>query len=108
MGPMYEDHGLVFCQPNGRPLHPHNISARQFPRLCEAAGVPRIRFHDLRHTHATWLLAAGVHPKVVAARLGHSSTKLTLDTYSHVVESVEREAGNVVGSLLFSGSSRTA
>ncbi len=104
MGPMYEDHGLVFCQPNGRPLHPHNVSARQFPRLCEAAGVPRIRFHDLRHTHATWLLAAGVHPKVVAARLGHSSTNLTLDTYSHVIESVEREAGDVVGRLLFSRS----
>ena len=98
-GPDYEDHGLVFCQPNGRLLHPHNISARKFHRLCKKAGVKQLRFHDMRHTHASLLLARGVHPKVVADRLGHSNVDLTLNTYSHVVESVERDVAKEVDGL---------
>ncbi len=56
------------------------------------AGLPHIRLHDLRHTHATLLLSAGVHPKIVSERLGHSSIKITLDTYSHVLPGLQEAA----------------
>jgi integrase len=65
---------------NGTPLHPHLFSDA-FWRHVAAATLPRIRFHDLRHTHATLALAAGVHPKVVSERLGHASVVITLDTF---------------------------
>ncbi len=92
LGSSYQDYGLVFCQPNGKPLHAHNISRRDFRRVIERAGLPRIRFHDLRHCHATHLLRVGVHPKVVQERLGHSQIKVTLDTYSHVLPGLQEEA----------------
>ena len=57
-----------------------------------AAGLPRVRFHDLRHTHASLLLALGVHPKVVSERLGHATVGITLDTYSHVLPTLQEEA----------------
>ncbi len=65
------DIDLVFCQPDGKPLHLHNIVTRDFRRVTKQAKLPRIRFHDLRHSHATDLLAHGEHPKVVSERLGH-------------------------------------
>ena len=71
-----------------------------FKRLAAAAGVPPIRLHDLRHTSATLALAAGVHPKVVQERLGHSSISITLDTYSHVVKGLQHEAAEKVAALL--------
>jgi integrase len=83
--------GLVFISPNGNPVHQH-VLAKQFERLIEAAGVPRIRFHDTRHTSATLLMEAGVHAKIVAERLGHSSIAITLDRYSHVAESIQQVA----------------
>lgn len=92
LGGDYEDHGLVFCQPTGKPLHAHNIVQRDFRRVTERAGVPRIRFHDLRHCHATLLLQQGVHPKVVQERLGHSTIAMTLDTYSHIVPGMQEQA----------------
>jgi integrase len=58
--------------------------------MLEVAGVPHIRFHDLRHTHATMLLEQDVHPKIVSERLGHASVAITLDTYSHVLPSMQR------------------
>jgi integrase len=60
--------------------------------MVQAAGVPNIRFHDLRHTHATLLLEQDVHPKIVSERLGHASIAITLDTYSHVSPSLQRAA----------------
>ena len=60
--------------------------------LIDAAGLPEIRFHDLRHTHATMLLVAHVHPKIVQEGLGHSSIRVTLDTYSHTIPSMQGEA----------------
>ena len=60
-----------------------------------------IRFHDLRHTHATLALQAGVHPKVVSERLGHSSIAVTMDRYSHVMPSMEAEAAEKVAAVLF-------
>ena len=71
MGSTYTGLDLVFCQPDGKPLHLHNIVSRDFRRVTKKAGLPPIRFHDLRHSHATDLLAHGENPKVVQERLGH-------------------------------------
>jgi integrase len=87
----YNDHGLVFCRLNGLPLYPDGASD-QFNRLVKNSKVKRISFHDIRHTHATLLLVAGVHPKVVSERLGHFSVALTLDLYSHVIPGMDQEA----------------
>jgi integrase len=92
LGAEYTDHGLVFCQRNGKPLHAHNLIVRDFRRIIERAGLPRIRFHDLRHCHATHLLRQGVHPKVVQERLGHSTPAITLHVYSHVLPGMQDEA----------------
>lgn len=74
---------------------------RDFHRLLERAGLPRIRFHDLRHCHATLLLQQGVHPKVVQERLGHANISMTLDTYSHVVPGMQEEAVRIFQARLF-------
>jgi integrase len=83
VGPGWQEHGLVFCAPDGTPANLDAIG-RAFTRFVERLDVPRIRFHDLRHTHATHLLAAGENPRLVAERLGHASVAFTLDTYGHV------------------------
>jgi integrase len=62
--------------------------------------VPRVRFHDLRHTAATLMLSGGIHPKVVSEQLGHASIVITLDTYSHVIPTMQREAAKVMDDLL--------
>lgn len=98
-GTAYEDSGLVFTRENGAPIHPQALSDA-FARLGRRAELPPIRFHDLRHTYATVALAGGVHPKVVSDRLGHSSIAVTLDRYSHVVESVGEEAAAKIASLI--------
>ncbi len=85
LGSGYEDFGLVFAIPNGHPVNPFNLSRREFKSLLKKAGLPNVRFHDLRHTHATVLFKQNVHPKIVSERLGHSSVGITLDTYSHVL-----------------------
>lgn len=86
------DLDLVFCQPNGKPLHAHNVAQRDFRRIIKRASLPRVRFHDLRHCHATLLLQQGVHPKVVQERLGHTTIGMTLDTYSHVMPGMQEQA----------------
>jgi integrase len=73
---------------------------RYFKRALEEAGLPEIRFHDLRHTAAILLLSAGIHPKVVQEMLGHSQINLTLDTYSHVLPSMQQEASEKMNRLL--------
>jgi len=90
---------LAFPSPTGGPMNPDLFSAH-FQRLVRKSGLPRIRLHDLRHSHATHALAAGVNPKVVAERLGHASVVITLDTYSHVFPTLQREAAEVVASLV--------
>lgn len=82
----------VFCDSRGGYLRRPNVTQRSFQPLLEAAGMPDIRFHDLRHTCATLLLVAGVNPKVVSERLGHSSVQVTLDRYSHVLPTMQKEA----------------
>ena len=92
--------GLVFCNTQGGPLRKSNLLRRSFLPLLKRTGLPAIRFHDLRHTAATLLLAQGVHPKIVQERLGHSQISLTLDTYSHVLPSMGREAASKLDALL--------
>lgn len=98
LGPGYRDHGLVFAQEDGRPWSPDAMD-RAFQRLCRQVGLEGVRFHDLRHTHATWLLEAGVHPKVVQERLGHSSITMTMDLYSHVLPTLQHEAARRLDDL---------
>jgi len=90
---------LVFARRDGSPIHPACFS-QAFNRRVLTAQVPRIRFHDLRHTHATMALKARVHPKIVSERLGHSTIAITLDTYSHCIPSMQREAAEVIGRFL--------
>jgi len=82
---------LVFTYPDGSPLDPSTLT-HAFGKLIKKAGLPHIRFHDLRHTHATLMLKGGVHPKIVSERLGHASIGITLDTYSHVVPGLQEAA----------------
>jgi integrase len=90
-GGHYHDADLVFCLPDGSPWSPSAFSLA-FMRLLRQTELPRIRFHDLRHTHASQLLAQGVHPKIVSERLGHANIGITLDTYSHVLPGLQQEA----------------
>jgi integrase len=94
-----DDQSLVFSSDRGDPIHPALFSY-YFQRRVKLAGVRRIRLHDLRHTHATHALQAGIHPKVVSERLGHSTITITLDTYSHVLPSMQREAAEAVAALI--------
>jgi integrase len=81
----------VCVQADGAPWLP-SMMTDAFTRLLKAPGLPRVRLHDLRHPHATHLLAANVHPKIVQERLGHASIAMTLDLYSHVVPGMQEEA----------------
>jgi len=82
----------VFCNHGGGHLRRSHFHQKYFKPLLKKAGLPAIRFHDLRHTSATLLLSAGVHPKVVQERLGHSQISVTLDVYSHVLPTMQLEA----------------
>ncbi|OLO27078.1 integrase [Alkalihalophilus pseudofirmus] len=93
LGPAYEDHNLVACIETGKPIDARNL-IRYYKRMIKESGVPDIRFHDLRHTHATIMLQLGEHPKVVSERLGHSKTNVTLDIYSHVVPDMQKGAAD--------------
>lgn len=85
LGDLYHDHGLVFTSGVGTLINPSNLRRRSFAPLLKRAGLPQIRFHDLRHTCATLLLSRNVHPKYVQELLGHATVAITLDTYSHVI-----------------------
>lgn len=87
---VYKEHNMVFAQESGEYVFPSAANIL-FLRFIRQTDLPRIRFHDLRHTHATILLQMGINPKVVADRLGHSSVKITLDTYSHVLPSMQQD-----------------
>jgi integrase len=101
-GPGWTDHGLVFGEPNGQPIHPDRFRERFEYRVAKSK-LPRIRFHDLRHTYATLALQAGVHAKVVSEILGHSSIGITLDVYSHAIPSMLEDAADTVAARIFGG-----
>jgi integrase len=99
LGEAYQDTGLVFCRGDGLPIHPDRFT-QMFDRHVKNSGLPRIRLHDLCHTHATLAPAAGIHPKVVSERLGHSTVAFTMDIYSHAIPSMEAEAAEVIAQLV--------
>lgn len=99
LGDAWHDRGFVFTNETGGPLHVNALVGR-FRKVVAAAGVPTIRFHDLRHTSATLLLANGEHPKVVSERLGHSDVGITLNRYSHVTPDMQRGAADRLDATL--------
>lgn len=97
---LWQEHDLVFPREDGRWHNPSSVS-QSFDRAVARAGVPRIRLHDVRHTHATLLLAAGANAKVVSERLGHSSVAFTLDTYAHVMPGMQADIAERFVDLVF-------
>jgi integrase len=98
-GKEYKNYDLVCCYDNGEPMKPKRIT-ESFTLLTKRAGLKKIRFHDLRHSHASMLLKMGVNPKVGAERLGHSNVQIFLDRYSHLTESMQRDAVDLFESLM--------
>lgn len=103
LGAGWQNQGLIFPDSTGAPMRPRNVT-KAFTALAMRAGLPNISIHSLRHTHATELLRAGVHPKVVSERVGHSSIAFTLQRYGHALPDMQQnaadEAERLVGSLV--------
>ena len=85
------DDSFICAAEDGQPVQPQSLT-HAWHRFLAGAKLPRLRFHDLRHSHATHLLASGVHPKIASERLGHATVGLTLDTYSHVIPGMQEDA----------------
>lgn len=99
-GSSYQDHGLVVCTALGTPVTPRNL-LRAFYSAIKKANVPKITFHELRHTHASILLKQGVHVKVVSERLGHANIRITLDTYSHLMPNMQKETAEKFADVFY-------
>ena len=100
VGSAYQDHGLVFAREDGRPIHPDYFS-QSFDRAVIRLGLLKIRLHDLRHTHATLGLAAGIPAKLMSERLGHSTVAFTQDVYMHAIPRMEEAAADQLADLIF-------
>lgn len=102
---LWQDHDLVIASSIGTPVPPQNMNRSWYPLLKkgEEKGVPRIRFHDLRHTHTSHLLKKGIHIKVVSERLGHASVEITLNTYGHLLPGLQEVAAEQFGDSIFKG-----
>ena len=98
-GVRQSDDVYVVAQADGRPLKPNSLT-HEFVRFIADSALPRVRFHDLRHSHATHLLARGVHPKIAQERLGHATISITLDLYSHVLPGMQADAASRVDEAL--------
>ena len=98
-GESWQENDLVFPTEIGKPMDPHYLF-NHYKRLLKQAGLPDIRFHDLRHTFATLMLGWGIHPKVVQERLGHAHISHTLGTYSHVLPSIQVETAEKMDELI--------
>jgi len=98
-GEKWVEHGLIFTNSIGGPIIPRNL-LRDFYKLIKAAGLPRIRFHDLRHTAASLMLNNGVAAIVVSRRLGHSKASITLDVYGHLIPTMQTEAAELIDELV--------
>lgn len=101
VGPLWQANNLVFCSEVGTPLGIAHLTYRYFRPLLEKAKLPQIRLYDLRHSQATILLMADENPKVVSERLGHSTVRLTLDTYSHVLPTMQERATDKLEKMLY-------
>jgi integrase len=98
-GNKFEDNDLVNCTNNGKSVRPTNLS-RAFKNDVKKVGLPIIRFHDLRHTHATMLIQQNINPKVISERLGHARIGITLDIYSHVLPSMQQEVATKLDEIV--------
>jgi integrase len=98
-GAAWHDQGLVFCNLSGGPLDPTAVSAR-FVEICRSAGLPKRRFHDLRHSFVSLLYAQGVPIKAISELVGHSNVRTTLEVYAHIFEGQQKEAMDALGRLL--------
>jgi len=97
----WHDLGLVFCQPNGKPLHDNNLRQRDLQRICSKLGLPwRRALHNLRHAHGSYLIQRGVSVKVVQERLGHATAAFTLNTYAHVLAGMQEQAAQAISEML--------
>jgi integrase len=94
-GTSWEEHDLIFCNGTGRPIGPHNLYT-YFVNMTAKAQVSRIKFHGMRSTSATLMLGLGVHPKIASDRLGHATIQQTIDTYSYVDASLQRDAAEAL------------
>jgi integrase len=103
-GPAWQDNGLVFCREDGSLIRPDTVTTA-FKALAAAAGLPELTLHGLRHSYATAGLAAGVPVKVMSERLGHATTAITSDLYTHVLPSMDAEAAVTVAGLILGNSS---
>jgi integrase len=101
LGPIWRDEDLVFASEVGGPIEATNLIRGSFARVLRTSGVPHVRFHDLRHTCATLLLAQRVNPKVVSELLGHSGVAITLDIYAHVLPDMQQDAVTAIQGVLF-------
>jgi integrase len=102
-GELWEEHGLVFTTATGRPMIEQTV-AWNFHRALASAGLPDMRFYDLRHTCASHVLAQGVHMRVVMEILGHSQIAMTMNTYTHVTVQLQRNAADQLDALFARGS----
>lgn len=91
--------GMVFTEVDGNPIDTHRIT-KLFGELVRRSGLPKIRLHDLRHSHTTHLIAAGEQPRTISARLGHSSVIFTQDRYGHLLPNAQATAASAVASLV--------
>lgn len=95
----WKEHGLIFTTSNGTPIHPRNL-LRDFKKVLKNAGLPDIRFHDLRHTSASLLLSQGIPVIEVSRRLGHSRASLTLDVYGHLIPGMQSQVAELIDELV--------
>lgn len=99
LGEQYKDNNMVCCYEDGHLFNPKRFSAK-FNELLQKNDLPIIRFHDLRHSHASLLVKMGVQPKEISSRLGHSNIGITMDLYSHLYEEADREVANMFEKLI--------
>lgn len=99
LGAEYNDHDLVICTQHGKPINPRNFR-KFFYETTKRIGLPQIRVHDLRHTHATMLIGQNVNVKLISSRRGHSSIKTMLDIYSHVLPSMDKSISDELDKII--------
>lgn len=105
-GAKFRDDDHVVRQKDGRPLCPDSMT-QKWESFLERNNLPHIRLHDLRHSHATALIQAGVSPKVVQQRLGHANVSITLNIYTHVLPGMDQEAAAKIDNLIFNNASNS-
>jgi integrase len=99
MGKVWQDHDLVFLSTIGTPLNPRNL-LRQYKSLLNEAGLPDIRFHDLRHTAASLMLNHGTPILIVSKRLGYAKPSITLDIYGHLIPSMQEQVAQIIDEVI--------